>query len=210
MKGVFVTGIGTEVGKTVVSAILVELLGADYWKPIQAGDLDFSDSDRVKSWISNTDSIIHPEAYRLRTPASPHHSAELDNIEIELEDFTLPDSNRPLIVEGAGGLQVPLNYTDTMLDLIHYLNLPVVLVSRNYLGSINHTMLSIESLLHRNVQIKGIVFNGDPVPSTENIILKHFKLPVIGRVPQTERIGPDIIQEHTGKFDRELLLPPFQ
>jgi dethiobiotin synthetase len=146
MKQLFVTGISTEVGKTVVSSILTEYLQADYWKPIQSGDLHLSDTMKVQSLVSNSKTVFHPERYRLQSPLSPHASAEIDGIQISLNDFELPQTENNLIVEGAGGLFVPLNEKDTVIDLIERLKLPVVLVSRNYLGSINHTMLSIEAL----------------------------------------------------------------
>ena len=182
----FVSGIGTDVGKTVVSAILTEAFQADYWKPVQSGDLHFTDSDKVRSFVKNTKSKFHKEIYRLNTPASPHYAAEVDGVEINLENFVLPETENHLIVEGAGGLMVPLNSNQTVLDLIKKLNIPVVLVSRNYLGSINHTMLSIEMLKARNVEVKGIIFNGEPNPATESWILKNSGLPFIASVPMSE------------------------
>ena len=170
----FVTGIDTEVGKTVIAAMLTEGLEADYWKPIQAGDLQHTDTDKVKAWVSNSKTQFWKEAYAFKTPASPHYSAALENVEISLEKIQLPASSNHLIVEGAGGLMVPLNDQFLIIDLIKKLNLPVVLVSKNYLGSINHTLLSIEMLQASKVSIKGIVFNGEAVPATENYILKYI------------------------------------
>ncbi len=182
MKKYFISGIGTDVGKTVVSAVLTEALQADYWKPVQAGDLDFGDSDRVKSLVSNSRSVFHPERYRLNTPASPHYAAELDGIEIAVSDFSIPQTDNNLFIEGAGGLMVPLNSKDSVADLIKYFNVPVILVSRNYLGSINHTMLSIELLKHKGIEIAGIVFNGDPNPATENWILHNSGCTCVARI----------------------------
>lgn len=182
MKKYFISGIGTDVGKTVVSAVLTEALEADYWKPVQSGDLDFGDSDRVKSLVTNSRSVFHPERYRLNTPASPHYAAELDGIEISLSDFSIPHTENNLLIEGAGGLMVPLNSKDTVADLIKYFNVPVILVSRNYLGSINHTMLSIELLKNKGIEIAGIVFNGEPNPATENWILHNSGCTCIARV----------------------------
>ncbi|MEM6877498.1 MAG: dethiobiotin synthase [Bacteroidota bacterium] len=157
----FVSGIGTEVGKTVMSAILVKSLHADYWKPVQCGDLDYTDSHKVAEWTGATSDRIHRERHRLQMPASPHLAAERENLRINLSDFELPKTDRPLIVEGAGGLLVPLNDQHTMLDLIAHLGIPVLLVSRHYLGSINHTLMSIEMLRQRDLAIAGLIYSGD-------------------------------------------------
>lgn len=172
-KKLFVTGIGTGIGKTIVSAILTEALQADYWKPVQSGDLDRSDSELVKS-LTSGNIIIHQERYQLELAASPHQSAKKENIEIKLTDFSLPVTSNHLIVEGAGGLFVPLNEKDFMLDVIQHLNLPVVVVSTNYLGCINHTLLSIEALKNRGILIDLFVFNGEFDEDTHQIILKHL------------------------------------
>ncbi|WP_314060828.1 dethiobiotin synthase [Empedobacter brevis] len=172
-KKLFVTGIGTGIGKTIVSAILTEALQADYWKPVQSGDLDRSDSELVKS-LTSENIIIHKERYQLQLAASPHQSAKKENIEIKLTDFSLPVTSNHLIVEGAGGLFVPLNEKEFMLDVIQHLNLPVVAVSTNYLGCINHTLLSIEALKNRGILIDLFVFNGEFDEDTHQIILKHL------------------------------------
>lgn len=172
-KKLFVTGIGTGIGKTIVSAILTEALQADYWKPVQSGDLDRSDSELVKS-LTSENIIIHQERYQLQLAASPHQSAKKENIEIKLTDFSLPVTSNHLIVEGAGGLFVPLNEKDFMLDVIQHLNLPAVVVSTNYLGCINHTLLTIEALKNRGVLIDLFVFNGEFDEDTHQIILKHL------------------------------------
>jgi dethiobiotin synthetase len=194
MKQLFVTGISTEVGKTVVSSILTEYLQADYWKPIQSGDLHFSDTMKVQSLVSNSKSVFHPERYRLQSPLSPHASAEIDGIQISLNDFVLPQTENNLIVEGAGGLFVPLNEKDTVIDLIERLKLPVVLVSRNYLGSINHTMLSIEALKVRGIKIEGIVFNGEPNPATERFIEENSHIPVLFRLNELTELTKSTIK----------------
>ena len=190
----FVTGIGTEIGKTIVSAIVTEYLQADYWKPVQSGDLDWTDTMKVQALISNDRSVFHPERHRLQAPLSPHASAALDGVEIKLSDFTLPQTSNHLIVEGAGGLLVPLNEQDVMLDLIQQLQIPVILVSRNYLGSINHTLLSIEALKHRQIPIAGIVFNGEPNPASESFIEKNSQLPILFRLGNLDQITPEIIR----------------
>ena len=184
-KAYFISGIGTEVGKTVTSAFLQLALDADYWKPVQAGDLDFGDRDRVQSWTGMDASRYHPERYRLRTPASPHYAARIDGVNIKLTDFELPNTgDRPLLVEGAGGLLVPLNEQDTMLDVVQHLDLPVILVSRHYLGSINHTLLSVEVLRGRRCKVAGIIFSGGENPESARIIEKLSGVPVLAELPE--------------------------
>ena len=170
----FVTGIGTDVGKTVVSAILVEKLKADYWKPIQSGDLDNSDTMKVQALISNPISKFHPEAYRLTQPYSPHKSADLDGVTIDLDHITLPKTDNQIIIEGAGGLMVPLNNQHFIIDLIQKFDAEVVLVVKHYLGSINHTLLSLELLKQKKIKVKALIFNGDSDEYSEKIILTHF------------------------------------
>ncbi|MDM1060804.1 dethiobiotin synthase [Myroides odoratimimus] len=154
----FVTGIDTGIGKTVTSAILTHYFKADYWKPIQSGDLHESDSMKIQQW--NEHVTIHRERFSLQLPASPHESAAKENVNMQLSDFTLPDTVNNLIVEGAGGLFVPVNSSTYMIDLIQHLKIPVALVTKNYLGCINHTMLSIEALRTRNIPIDYLVLNG--------------------------------------------------
>lgn len=172
-RPLFVTGIGTDVGKTIVSAILVEKLKADYWKPVQSGDLDNSDTMKVKALISNNTSVFHPETYRLTQPFSPHKSADLDGIKIELDKFELPQTNNQLIIEGAGGLMVPLNDEHFVIDLIQKFDAEVLLVIRHYLGSINHTMLSLELLKQKKIKVNALIFNGDGDKYSENIIKSY-------------------------------------
>ena len=194
-KHLFITGIGTGIGKTIVSAILVEKLKADYWKPIQSGDLDNSDTDKVRSLTSNPVSRFHPETYRLTQPFSPHKSADLDGIEISLEKFTIPETDNTLIIEGAGGLMVPLNGQDLMIDLIKKLDAEVILVIRHYLGSINHSLLSIEALKARNIKIKGIMYNGLPDKYSEAAILAHSKINVIGYIAELGILSKATVRE---------------
>ena len=197
----FVTGIGTEVGKTVAAAILVEALKADYWKPVQSGDLEWTDTMKVAAWTGNDGpKVFHPEAYRLRTPMSPHASAAIDGMSIELSRIQLPETGNHLIVEGAGGLMVPLNENHCIIDLIEELALPVILVSRHYLGSINHTLLSIEALHRRQIPIAAIVFNGDPHPTTEEAILNFGRaLPVL-RCPELPSVDRASIRAVAGAW----------
>ena len=197
----FVSGIGTEVGKTIVSAILAEALKADYWKPIQAGDLEQSDSIKVRDLLSNESTQIHTESYQLKLPISPHAASEKEQVAIELSAMPLPNTSRPLIVEGAGGLLVPINKKECIIDLIDSLKLEVILVSKHYLGSINHTLLSIEALNARDIPIKGIIFNGQPNYDTESIILSKSDLKLIGRIPTMKSVNKQSIKELASKIE---------
>ena len=195
MRRLFVTGIGTNVGKTVISAILTQKLKSDYWKPIQAGDLNNTDSMKVSQWVDNTISTIHPEAYRLTQPMSPHAAAERDGININLNDIISAETTRNLIIEGAGGLMVPLNKNDLVVDMISHFQAEAVLVSRHYLGSINHTILSIEALRSRNIPITGIIFNGDDNRDTESIIESVCAVPILGRIPNIDKLSQHSIKD---------------
>ena len=181
---IFVTGIGTDVGKTVVSALLVEKLKADYWKPIQSGDLDNTDTMKVKALISNPISAFHPEAYQLTQPFSPHKSAALDGITIDMNHIIIPQTNNQLIIEGAGGLMVPLNDKHFVVDLIEKFEAEVVLVIKHYLGSINHTLLSLELLKQKKIKVKTLIFNGNVDEYSENIIKKHLDVNSILNLPE--------------------------
>jgi dethiobiotin synthetase len=194
MAKYFITGIGTGIGKTLISAILTEKLKADYWKPIQSGDLDISDSITISSLITNTNTVIHPESYRLTQPLSPHLSAKLDGIEIDLNQIIIPTTDNDLIIEGAGGLMVPLNENELIIDLIKKLNLEVILVSQNYLGSINHTLLSINLLKQYEIPVKGIIFNGDENVETERYIQQYAKIKKLGNVPSLKNIDREKVQ----------------
>ena len=203
MKPIFVTGIGTEVGKTVVSAILVEALRADYWKPIQVGDLDETDTERVRKLLSNRHSFLHPETVRLRTSASPHAAARREGKEIHLGMFSIPktaSTGRPLVIEGAGGVLVPLNETHCMVDLIERLHCETVVVSKHYLGSINHTLLTVEALERRGIEILGLVFNGEENADTESLILSKTGVPLLGRIRWEPRITPELIKRYAGEL----------
>ncbi|KPE50911.1 dethiobiotin synthase [Chryseobacterium indologenes] len=189
----FITGIGTEVGKTICSAILTQYFKADYWKPVQSGDLDYTDSHKVADWTDNT--RCHPETYRLQLPASPHQSAREENIHIRVEDFKLPETDRPLIVEGAGGLMVPLSDEEFMIDLVEKLDIPVALVVRNYLGCINHTLLSLMALQQKNIKVEYLILNGTFPPDTERVISGFIKKETkIIRIPEMNRPAKDSIK----------------
>jgi dethiobiotin synthetase len=203
-KKLFITGISTNVGKTIASAIITEALEADYWKPIQAGDLDHSDSHFIKSNIKSQKSKIFPNAYQFNTPASPHLAAELDGITIDLKNIIEPKTNNHFVIEGAGGLFVPLNKTDFVIDLIQP-DYKVIIVSRHYLGSINHTLLTIEALKNRKINIAGIIFNGNENRPTETIILNTTQLKCIGRINDEPYFDQNVISEYADLFRDNLL-----
>jgi len=176
----FITAIDTNVGKTVFSAILAKALDYPYWKPIQCGDLDQSDSMKIKEW---TNVKVYPEAYRLQHPMSPHEAARLSEIEVNLSDINPPKANN-LIIEGAGGIMVPLNYSgELVIDIAKKTNSEVILVIKNYLGSINHSLLSCEYLKLHKIPVKGLVVMGDTTPSSEEIIRKKSGLDILFKVP---------------------------
>ena len=202
-RKLFVTGIGTDVGKTIAASILTQALEADYWKPIQAGDLDHSDSKKIKSQISNSKSQILENSYQLNTPASPHFSAQLDGITIDLNHIKEPKTSNHLVIEGAGGLLVPLNDTDYIIDIIQK-DYEVILVSRHYLGSINHTLLSLEALKNRNIPCAGIIFSGDENPATESIILAKSGVKFLGRINNEPYFDANVIAYYADSFKEAL------
>lgn len=201
---IFITGIGTDVGKTIASAIVTEALEADYWKPIQAGDVDNSDSHKLKNLISNPKTKIHPNSYLLQTPASPHLAASLDGIIIDRKEIKEPKTKNHLVIEGAGGIFVPINDTETIVDLIQK-EYKVIVVSRHYLGSINHTLLTIEALKNRKLNVSGIVFNGDPNTSSEEIILNKTGIKFIGRIEKEPYFDQNVIKEYADVFNENLI-----
>lgn len=200
MKGFSIVGIGTDVGKTVVSAIMSEALSATYFKPIQAGDLDNSDSIKVKQWCSDKVTVA-PESFKLNTPMAPHGAAELDGVKMRVSDIHFPETSDFLVVEGAGGLMVPLNEEkESLLDIYKKAHLPVVLVSRHYLGSINHTLLTIKALEAEKLNIAGLVYVGDENQVTESIIERFTGVKTIARIPIVEEINAKFIKEESEKF----------
>jgi len=200
MRRLFVTGIGTDIGKTVVSAVLTEALEADYWKPVQCGELDNSDTMRVKNLTSNGNSTFHEETFKLKGFMSPHAAAVLENVNIDLDSINLPDTVNNIIIEGAGGLMVPLNNRELVIDMISHLNAEAVIVSQNYLGSINHTILTIDALKARSIPILGIVFNGEENSATEKVILEYSGVEYLGRVNQEEDINKETILKYKSEF----------
>lgn len=202
MKKYFITGISTEVGKTIAAAIVTEALEADYWKPIQAGDLEHSDTHKIKQFVSNKKSVFHENAFALNTPMSPHAAAEIDGITINLKDIIAPKTENNLVIEGAGGLLVPLNDNDTILDLIQP-DYKVIVVSRHYLGSINHTLLTVNFLKEKGFDVS-LIFSGNEHKTTENIIQKMTNIPVIGRIDEEPYFDENVIAEYAEKFRENL------
>ncbi len=196
----YVTAIGTDCGKTVVSAILARALGSDYWKPIQTGsDRDSQTVERLTSGQVN----ILPEGLWLRDPLSPHAAAENEGRRISLSELTWPKSQN-LVVEGAGGLLVPLNETETMADLFAQRPGRAVLVVRHYLGCINHTLLTLSELERRGVPLAGLVFNGPPTPQSEAVILAKTKASVLLRLPWLQTLTPTALEHYAEELRANL------
>nr|BFF35813.1 dethiobiotin synthase [Tenacibaculum mesophilum] len=202
MKKYFITGISTEVGKTVAAAIVTEALQADYWKPIQSGDLEHSDTHKVEKLISNSTTVFHPNAYALQTPMSPHASAEIDGVTIEIDNIKEPSTKNNLVIEGAGGLLVPLNDKNTLLDIIKP-DYKVIVVSRHYLGSINHTLLTVNLLKEKGFEVS-LIFSGNEHKTTEDIIKKMTGAPVIGRIEEEPYFDKNVIKEYAELFKSNL------
>ena len=199
---IFVTGIGTDVGKTVVSAILCEWLKANYWKPIQSGDPEGGDSKTLKNLVRHSSFEIFKEAYTFDAPLSPHAAAKLEGKEIQVDSIIPPESKNPIIIEGAGGLLVPLNYrNETICDLIIHLNAQVIVVVKEYLGNINHTLLTISHLEKKNIKIAGLVFVGEELPHTWDIIKKTSRLPLLFRVPIFNELNKNTIVNFVKEID---------
>lgn len=201
-KRLFITGIGTDVGKTITAAIIAEALKADYWKPVQAGELETGDSYTVEKLISNSKTIIHPCSYSLRTPMSPHAAAAIDGLTIELKKINPPKTKNALVIEGAGGLLVPLNNSQTILDLIQP-NYKVIVVSRHYLGSINHSLMTIQLLQSKGFDVS-IVFNGAEHKTSEDIIINMTGVPVLGRIDEEPYFDKNVVKEYAAIFQDKL------
>lgn len=195
MNVIVVTGTDTDVGKTVFAAALTGALGASYWKPVQAGTDDGTDRQRVARLAGIAPERILPEAYALATPCSPHRAAEIDGVTIDLDRLTLPEVEGPLVVEGAGGVLVPIVGRTTFGDLFARWQRPVVLVARTALGTINHSLLSIEALRARGVPLIGIAFIGDSVPDSEDTIVRLGNTRRLGRLPRLETLDPATLAE---------------
>jgi len=193
-----VAGIGTDVGKTVVSAVLCRQLNADYWKPVASGTEDGPvDHQIIPGLLHGTTVKIHPCAYVFSKSLSPHIAAKMDGAEVELDAIKVPQTDRTLVVELAGGVAVPLNDSSTNLDLLSSWRYPVVVVSRHYLGSINHTLLTLEALRARDIPVAGIIFNGEELPDTERIIQRLGRVAVWGRIPMLRQVTAESLAQIT-------------
>lgn len=201
MDKIVVAGIGTDVGKTVVSAIMTLLFGGDYWKPIQSGE-KHSDSTVIQNLLPNTPHTIHTSAYSLKAPLSPHHAARLENLTIDPEKIILPRTSKPLIIEMAGGVFVPLRDNLLSIDLFSSWQAKWILVSKHYLGSINHTLLTLEALKNQKIDLFGIVFNGAPNPDSERAILQHSAPPFLGRLLPEKTFNSSTIMRYAKKWQQ--------
>jgi dethiobiotin synthetase len=190
---IVVTGTDTGIGKTVFSAGLVDLLGGVYWKPVQSGLGEETDSEAVARLGRLPPERILPEAYRLAQPLSPHRAAEIDGVAIDADRLTPPATMLPLVIEGAGGLMVPLDRRRLFIDVFERWRHPVVLCARTALGTINHTLLSIEALRSRSIPLLGIAFIGDEMADTERVIADFGKVRVLGRLPRLDPLTPDAL-----------------
>ena len=201
MKPIFITGTGTDVGKTLVSAILTESLQADYWKPVQAGFSEGTDSLFVKEMISNNQSKIHPELYKLKMPASPHLAAPAEQKEITIKEIiaNLPSTKNRLIIEGAGGLMVPLNQKELILDLIKELGARVIVVSKNELGSINHSLLTAAVLSQQKINVAGWIFT-EEYQHYEHEIEDWSGYPLIASINHLPILSKETIKEQALKL----------
>lgn len=198
-KKFVIAGIGTNIGKTITSAVLCKALSADYWKPIQAGDLLNKDSDNILK-LTDGKIKIHPETYQLQYAMSPHASAKKEGLTIEPDKIIPPDTNNTLLIEMAGGIMVPLNSDFLFIDLLAKWDFPVIIVSKNYLGSINHTLLTIFALRQKNIPIAGIIFNGNINEDSESVILKQSKTNLLGHIDEMNTINLEELNRQSLKF----------
>lgn len=200
-SNIFISGTDTGIGKTVVSAMMTLGLSATYWKPVQSGLEEETDTEFVKRVTGLPDTHFKPERYRLQEPLSPHASAAIDGVSISLDDFQLPDTgSNNLVVEGAGGLLVPLNDDDMIIDLIEKFRLPVLLVVRSELGTLNHTFLSLEALRNRNIPIIGVVMNGPKNESNRKAIEKYGRVEVLGEIEPLQTLDPKTLKNEFNKI----------
>ncbi|HEX4887159.1 MAG TPA: dethiobiotin synthase [Luteibaculaceae bacterium] len=200
-KPYFIAGIDTNIGKTTVSAILCKATGADYWKPVQSGELDNSDTLKVKRLVGKEHTgRFHPESFALKHPLSPHAAAELEGVILNKADIHIPPTENTLIIEGAGGLMVPLNHWETYLDWVEEHQLPIILVSKNYLGSINHTLLSIQAIKQRHLNLLGVIINGSANTQSEAAIEKIGQTPILFHTEWTQNPDNQYIGEQSEKL----------
>lgn len=200
-RGIFVTGTDTDIGKTVVAACLVRALDADYWKPIQSGLADGRDQDTVAELSGLDARRIHPSAYELQAPLSPHEAARLENKTLDMNAFELPPTENNLVVEGAGGALVPINDDALMINLMERLGLPIVVVARSRLGTINHTLLTLEALRARNLTILGVIVNGPSNSANVDAIRTYGKIKILLELELISPLDSDGINEAARNFE---------
>ncbi|MDJ1491733.1 dethiobiotin synthase [Cytophagaceae bacterium DM2B3-1] len=200
----FITAIGTDSGKTLISAIVTEALQADYWKPIQAGFP--RDTEKVQALISNSVSQFHSEAYLLQHPMSPHAAAQREGVEIDIHTLSLPNTHNTLIIEGAGGVLVPVSNQHFVIDIAQKFEAEVILVANIYLGSINHTLLTINELKRRNIPVKGIIFNGPANEDSEQFILNYSQYPLLLHVYPEEQITPEVVLSYAQQLKNSFIV----
>lgn len=203
MNKIIIAGNGTDVGKTIASAIIVTAMKGDYWKPVECGEAENSDTARMRKWLDSTHHV-YPPAYSLKACLSPHHAARLENITIDLKSIVPSENTHPLIIEIAGGIFTPLSTKILNIDLFKTWKSQWIVVSRHYLGSINHTLLTLEALQRRNIPIVGLIFNGELNPDSESAILEISQLPILGRLLPESDINPQIIQRYAKQWQPQL------
>ena len=208
MRSLVVAGIGTDVGKTVVSAVLCQSLKADYWKPVVSGTSEGKVDDEIIHELLGEKTRVHPCGYRLSEPLSPHIAARIDGTEIDSANLSVPETSNRLVIELAGGVLVPLNDSQTNLDLLQQWQAPVVVVSRHYLGSINHTLLTLNVLQSKKLNVAGIVFVGEELPDTEAVVTRLANVPTLGTLPMVDKVNSEAIIQlaQSGCLNTEPLL----
>jgi dethiobiotin synthetase len=196
----FVTGIGTDVGKTVACAVLCKMLGAAYWKPVQTGYNLGKDSDIINALLNDT--TIYPEAYNFAEPLSPHTASHLENSEIEFDKIQIPAHQGTLIIEGAGGIMVPLTRKNLIADWVIQEKLKCIVVSRHYLGSLNHTMTTLASMKMLGIETRGVLFVGTDNDNNESLICERFNMKNLGNIPETDQVDLPFIETTANKLRR--------
>lgn len=205
MRKIYVCGTDTGVGKSIVSALLCKKLNADYWKPVQSGDLESRDSYTVKSLLGESyTGNFHPERYALKTPASAHIAAEIDGVSVHIRDFEVPQTDNTLVIESAGGCLHPMNLEETFVDLAPHFGSPILLVCKFYLGAFNHTLMSIESIQRRDIPLLGFVLNGEDHPGFRTFIEKKTGARCLGQVPNFEKLNAESIDTFTKTWEFSL------
>ena len=203
-NSIAILGIHTGIGKTIAAAVLAEAMGADYWKPVQAGTEE-RDAQTVRQLLSDGNRRVHDEAVILTQPLSPHAAAAIDNVEVDYTKFIWPKTANTLLVETAGGILSPMSATTTMADFVSHYKMPAILVSQNYLGSINHTLMSIEVLRSRGIGLLGIIVNGVANEASETFITQYSEVPIIARIPHFEVLDKSTVRACASQIKQSLV-----